>query len=688
MVMEDPFHQISLFSSHDEVEAFFHSLDDEPLNKFFDFDLLQIEDSIRYSNPCSVCLNLDPDKYKLLECSQLRARLYQLYISAKRQCCITCLIVFNTVMSQLRYDVMRYDQRKKQQTPLDWVTISLRPGYVPHITWSADFGFDVLSRSETGSPWNPALASFAGSKCIPDEPSLEHCLSFVRPLLQECGSSHTSSCQPTAKVLPKRLLDIVNGIKLVNTDDKNILQSNWKYIALSHCWGETRPIETKKSNLNQHHKAIEWGKLSKTFQDAIRISRGLDIKYIWIDSLCIIQDDPIDWEIEAAKMASVYSGSYLTVAATGSKNGHGGCLFNRPTFETDLIEVYADQNQTKFFALPYRYIQSHSHFTGNSRGILDPAPLLSRAWCFQERLLSPRILHFHGLEMVWECSQGSSCECGFLDRAARFGNTRYESSRRHITRAWGDTTETERHNAWFKVIEQYSVLDITRESDRFPALAGLASRFSDKPSRGRYLAGLWEDDLWRGLTWMPHQGPHRRNASVPAWSWASMEYFERPVDPAGPQYRDHRGLYFWQDREGYRHIVVDKNLELLSVEGVHSDDGLSFMRGQGISLKVRGLCARTTPTEPNSYTWSEKPFSISWDVDGELKGAEEVVCLLLGIVPKSGRDYDDIGGHGRFLVLEELAPSGSFRRIGMGETFPERPGGNKLFGGAECAEVE
>jgi hypothetical protein len=101
------------------------------------------------------------------------------------------------------------------------------------------------------------------------------------------------------------------------------------YATLSYCWGDPRKIpfiRTTEETFVQRKTRIEWGDLPKTFQDAIIIIRALEIHFIWIDSLCILQDDELDWEKEAAKVANIYSNSYLNIAATGSSDSGGGCL--------------------------------------------------------------------------------------------------------------------------------------------------------------------------------------------------------------------------------------------------------------------------------------------------------------------------------------------------------------------------
>jgi hypothetical protein len=216
---------------------------------------------------------------------------------------------------------------------------------------------------------------------------------------------------------------------------------------------------------------------SKTFQDAVIVTRHLGFRYLWIDSLCIIQDDKQDWEREVARMALVYKGSQLTIAATSSKDGSEGCFGKR--FEGDFQFTWNSSNDPRYIdVLPIqaedtkpidievrdsegkvqrfcaRLPLSHApwDYHGASEGaefvrsVLDilgipkvstaqmqpdynkallrkcGAPLLQRAWVFQEQILSPRMIHFGRYEMAWECHSGLQCECSGLKIQA-WGNS-------------------------------------------------------------------------------------------------------------------------------------------------------------------------------------------------------------------------------------------------------------------------
>lgn len=136
------------------------------------------------------------------------------------------------------------------------------------------------------------------------------------------------------------------------------------------------PLCTTKSTLSGHIDKIPWVTLPKTFRDAIEVTRNIGIKYIWIDSLCIVQDDEEDWERESSTMASVYERCYLNISATDSNDSHGGCFLNQPQIQ-QLEFPYSSSNcdsAGSFFLL--------DDFSTRSLGF---SPLNKRGWVLQEQ---------------------------------------------------------------------------------------------------------------------------------------------------------------------------------------------------------------------------------------------------------------------------------------------------------------
>ena len=208
----------------------------------------------------------------------------------------------------------------------------------------------------------------------------------MRHWLNDCIENHASCNEVQPAHLPTRLLDLVRfwssgDIVLLETEEKP--DENFPYTALSHCWGSLpcRPWTTTLCNLARRKERMRFDELPMTFQDAVTTTRKLKIPYLWIDSLCIIQYSPSDWEKEAGKMADVYGGSVCTLSALGSIDSNGG-FFRVAKKLSDL--VFWDD--LELGAQPIR-VFSCEPSTWDLQG-----PLMDRAWTFQERELSRRIL--------------------------------------------------------------------------------------------------------------------------------------------------------------------------------------------------------------------------------------------------------------------------------------------------------
>ena len=304
-----------------------------------------------------------------------------------------------------------------------------------------------------------------------------------------------------------------------------------QYIALSHCWGKSGPLRTLKSNVEHHKRGIPRDDMPLSFQDVIVKVWYLGFKYLWIDSLCIVQDDSADWEAEAARMAEVYSNATITFAATEAADPSEGC---QPSY-------------TQAFPIPLEGDDvALVRFQDNNKLDSRNAPLNKRGWTFQEAALSRRMVCFDDNQMLWKCTSRHESEDGLLvsdNTDANMGDWNIWACLPRL--AAGEQS----YGFWYSMMEDYSSRELTFEKDKLPALAGIVGAFK-KGVDDTPLLGLWLGDLLRGLLWRAEKPTERvrRPGVVPSWSWTSVA-----------------GRVSWTDRKPASRLP-DEQLEIISGE--------------------------------------------------------------------------------------------------------------------------
>lgn len=361
--------------------------------------------------------------------------------------------------------------------------------------------------------------------------------------IQNCRQNHTACNRDRKGFLPTRLLDLRafgtdEDVKLVSLglccpQDQEALQYRPEYITLSHCWGppEHRPITTTKASLEDRMSRIPVDDLSNTFRDAVGIARTLGARYLWIDSLCIIQDDGDDWAREAALMAEVYGQSLCTLAALDSKNSTEGCKLisdvqnmgtmmemdtgnshNSPyTYRIRVFEHEPQQWHEEYGDNPYRHADYGKH------------PLRARAWTLQERELSKRNIHFAGNQMLWECrEQKASTQLPWHHKKPEDDFEQWPI-RNFLTEDMAPGGPVAMRDRWYELMEDYSFRQLTKETDKLTALAGLARSFQPVFPQAQYLPGIWSTHLPAALLWRTRYTARRPQSYIaPTWSWASV----------------------------------------------------------------------------------------------------------------------------------------------------------------------
>ncbi|RGP72929.1 heterokaryon incompatibility [Fusarium longipes] len=341
------------------------------------------------------------------------------------------------------------------------------------------------------------------------ELSIKFLKSHLDECLSKCDTSHNICKQPENKPLPKRALDVRGEkVRLCNTDGQF-----GNYCALSYRWGPPEEtLRTTDSNISDMMSGIELTTFPKLLQDAVTLTRKLDVPYLWIDALCIIQGNEEDWEAEAPKMGEYYKYATLTIAASLANQVAEPFLVPREEMSQNIYTKFDFTNDGG--ATSQVIVRRVPDYAGIP--LVANAPLSTRAWTWQENVLSTRIAHFSKTEIIWECrsqqafENGAKLQCA-VGLAYRFARA-------------ADDLEY----YWKALVTDYSKRELTYESDRLPAISSVASHYNSLLP-GRYLAGVWEQWLFSDMAWMSSWGVENRYPpapktpnEMPTWSWASV----------------------------------------------------------------------------------------------------------------------------------------------------------------------
>jgi hypothetical protein len=319
------------------------------------------------------------------------------------------------------------------------------------------------------------------------------------------SSGNIYKSKPEPRLLPKRIVEVGSL-----TEDPRLIRppegSSGQYVALSYCWG-VRPqiaLTVRLAESKNCHFILDT--LPPTIRDAVIICRRLGFRYLWVDTLCIIQDSPNaeDWVQQSARMDEIYGNASLTLAAAAGTSVWDGMLV--PT--TDIPPVACSipfKNGNK--AVPIIEIPgSQVNFRFYPYDIDQRQPLAMRAWTFQEEAMSHRMLKFHKEQLVWQCKSGKLYADGPVN-----------IEQLSICKSWEES------------VVEYTSRNLTFEDDRLMALSGYARSkqkgFISQGVQNRYVAGLWEKDLVNHLLWISKvkpPSPRPTTYRAPTWSWASI----------------------------------------------------------------------------------------------------------------------------------------------------------------------
>ncbi|KAH0541569.1 hypothetical protein FGG08_003981 [Glutinoglossum americanum] len=496
--------------------------------------------------------------------------------------------------------------------------------------------FIELSQNPPYAPRSaqPKIANLATLASCSISTSSEATWQLVMGLIEECIHSH-DNCKEQGNfksVLPTRLLNVDDPQRprVVVTATDSV---EGPYLALSYCWGGTSGFKMTTSTFDTLKSGVPLRNLSKTIQDAIQITRKLGFRWLWVDSLCIIQDSTDDWIRESASMVDVYQNCFVTIAALGAPDSDSGLfgqrdpLMNKGCWMLNQKRgaIYAHSSQLLHYYFVARFEQSALH---------------KRGWVMQERLLSPRTLNF-GTSFAWECREKLFDE---FSTGIQAGTPSMKGEFMTI-----DPLDVDFYHFWHEMLYQYSKAGLSVGSDRLIALTGVIQAI-ERRTGWKNIAGLWEPAMVQQLLWQATNPTSRAQpaTSAPTWSW---------VDTDG-------GIWYGPS------VLPNKVTFIGSTEEIRPTSSSSWSTAQPAGISIRISCLvkeikelikvkdggyRATPTN-----WPETP---------ELRFKPDYWPVLSGFyifVPLLLREDNTICG--LVLVASTTFP-GAYERVGMALAF-------------------
>ncbi|KAH7074520.1 heterokaryon incompatibility protein-domain-containing protein [Paraphoma chrysanthemicola] len=467
--------------------------------------------------------------------------------------------------------------------------------------------------------------------------------------IEDCVNNHRF-CPKSRDIsfLPTRILDLgsTGDTSNIVLRERGEISKDARYVTLSHCWGGKLEMTLELSNLNSLRKEISPNDLSQTYLDAIKISRSIGIRYLWIDSLCIIQDSREDWEQECVLMSHVYANSLCNIAASAASDGTQGCFISRDWRLVNPCKVRIPSFDNGVVCHTYEFIHDHSM----DWKYLDRSPLNQRAWVVQERLLSPRVLHFGPQQLLWECDELTASESfPFGDGLTK--GTEYRLQRALCSHPWASRS-LGALVYWGYIVRTYSKCLLSIESDRVIALSGVVRRFG-MHINDSCIVGMWVRHLELQLCWRVWNPSRARLSIAPTWSWLSI-YGEVAQDVLISMFNSKSSLE--DDTEAWLLSTVTDRRDLVNRANIFGEiNGSRAITIRCFMFSSHWDMDQHFPSHTDVMLGSVQPIAtIYWDVSRDLSGTR---YWLVPIFVHQGTLYG--------LVLEGCStPKESFKRLG------------------------
>ncbi|RFU24739.1 hypothetical protein B7463_g11599, partial [Scytalidium lignicola] len=529
--------------------------------------------------------------------------------------CVSCQILHSLVKTT----TTDYDRHLRVYGVDGWYEIGVTDGIRADLVQQRCF--DVFVPTDIGDP-----PRGIAQRLLRGESSRETSIEWAQRELSNCLQSHKWCQSKPTSFLPTRLINVSLNRAGGNIflEDSSTVPPGSQYVTLSYCWGGVQPeCLTTRETLPERQRCIPWTTLPQTFKDAIEFTRTMNIPYIWIDGVCIIQKDKEDWLREGGRMFHVYKNSYATIAAAG-ENPFTGLWPTSTSWQEKLLATIKLNGRS----WPLYADARHDHYwewdvKSTTKAQQNSYPLFRRAWTYQERLISPRVILFMGGEVAFQCFQKATCECGEINEQRK------------------DDISSHR-------------------SDRLLAIGAVAEQVQAVRRGEDYLAGLWSGSLLDDLLWEIARDKRASPTAGPSWSWASWG--------VGP-----RGIFWYKDRGFHGFTTL---AQIVEAKCIYSDGNPfgAVVSGrlvfQGRLLSCRALCIQGSI---KMLLCERVPLPVSPPPQDDIK--------LDSGLPENGRMFHfsfylfEIGkdspevstpATSHFLVLQDVdKENGSYSRIGI-----------------------
>ncbi|PVH81454.1 HET-domain-containing protein [Cadophora sp. DSE1049] len=529
--------------------------------------------------------------------------------------------------------------------------------------WGADekgirtkgsFG-DFSIVAEKGSP----AANFVRFRPLNLSVSSDNAFSTAAKWLEQCHMEHPECTSSGSIDLPSRVLEITNDyLKIVSTSN---LSGDSRYVALSYCWGGPQDQKTTSRNLQERQtEGFNISQLPPTLRDAIVVTKQLGLQFLWVDSLCIVQDDDSDRIREIAKMADIYRGAYLTVSAASTSSVSDGFLQDR------------EPNLNRRRTVPLQFCSPDGEpgwvyfYRLDEYNPRKEDPLNSRGWTLQEHVLSPRLLIYGTWQRLSSKLESRRTYVPLFHEGQKAMAEKRFAKSMHCLQELKDIMDF-----WPKLVQEFTRRSLSQPSDRAAAINGIANRYA-RLSEDTYRAGLWALTLAKHLTWKrdsTYEGGTRHSDLLrPSWSWISVD--GPIVWNLGPSDRKSPVEVLGCDTSGFEPIGATQDIPLTIKGRIRSafyskvnPKILFFFSVHDLSKALFHRSERSTEDEEPVIQSTDLAFTATATFDYPEEHAESNnsldVVFLLEILSYSDDERDSPAG-----IILKLGDDEKFQRVG------------------------